>query len=278
MSISSKKVIVIKAKPILRWAGGKKWLSPFIHELVRNNTYRNYHEPFLGGGAIFLSLQPSMAYLSDLNKELINTYKTVRDNPIGVINKLKEFKNTENFYYKIRSLRPDSNIAKAASFIYLNQTSFNGIYRVNLNGEYNVPYGFRKKNFLDEENIKQMSRLLKKASLINCDFECIKPNIKKKDLIFLDPPYTVSHNLNGFIKYNQKLFSLSDQYRLSDLVDYIKRKDAYYIVSNAAHETIKQIFDKKDSIVKLRRGSLIGGLNAKRGVVDEYLFTNLQIT
>ena len=106
--------------------------------------------------------------------------------------------------------------------------------------------------------------------------QILKPNIKKRDLIFLDPPYTVSHNLNGFIKYNQKLFSLEDQYRLSSLIDFIKSKGAYYILTNAAHSKIAEIFDKSDKMFKFSRANLIGGINAQRGKTHEYIFTNLK--
>ena len=263
-------------KPILRWAGGKTWLIPSLREILINAKFQNYHEPFVGGASIFLSIQPPKAYLSDLNKELIKTYKTVRNDPEGIISALKAFKNTEAFYYKAREEKYESNAKKAAKFIYLNQTSFNGIYRVNLNGEYNVPYGFRKKKLLDQENFRVVSKLLQKATLISCDFDEIKTNIKRNDLIFLDPPYTVSHNLNGFIKYNQKIFSLEDQHRLSRLIDYIKSKDAKYILTNAAHDMVLEIFDKKDRVITLSRNNLIGGLNAKRGITNEYLFTNFK--
>lgn len=262
--------------PILRWAGGKIWLRKYLPYLIPENEFSNYHEPFLGAGSVFLSLNiTKKAFLSDLNEELINTYLSVKRSPNEVINILKNYSNTEDFYYKIRDtifLDPAEN---AARFIFLNQTSFNGIYRVNLKGQYNVPFGHRKKNFLQPDIINNFSFALKKARLFSGDFSLIKENVRKNDLIFLDPPYTVSHNDNGFIKYNQRLFSLDDQRRLSDLIDYIKRKDAYYVLTNAAHKTILEIFEKDDTLIHLQRANLIGGTNAKRGHTTEYIFTNI---
>lgn len=267
---------IIKIKPILRWAGGKNWLVKHLDSLLPAIGFNNYHEPFLGGASIFLSINPSKkSFLSDLNKELIDTHIAIKDYPEHVINILKTFQNNEEFYYKIRDSETHDLIESAAKFIFLNQTSFNGIYRVNLNGKYNVPFGHRSKNFLEPENIRLVSFRLQKSKLFHGDFyECSK-NIKRGDLIFLDPPYTVSHNNNGFIKYNQKLFSLNDQYRIKTLIELIKRRDAYYILTNAAHKTILEIFEKGDRLIEMNRASLIGGLKAKRGQTSEYIFTNV---
>lgn len=127
-------------KPCLRWAGGKTWLIKYLAELLPRNGFNNYHEPFLGGASIFLSIQPQgISYLSDLNQELIETYITLRDYPNEVIRVLSTYQNSHDYYYQIRNYKPRNPINKAARFIYLNQTSFNGIYRVNTKGEYNVP-------------------------------------------------------------------------------------------------------------------------------------------
>jgi DNA adenine methylase len=268
----------LRTKPFLRWAGGKNWLVKHLHLLLPKSGFVDYHEPFLGSGAVFLAINPpNVAYLSDLNIELIHVYKTLKKDPNGIITELSKFRNTESFYYTLREKEFEDPIKTAAKFIFLNQTSFNGIYRVNLKGNYNVPYGHRTKDFLDEDLLKDVSKSLKRAKLFAGDFEEIRTHIKRKDLVFLDPPYTVSHNNNGFIKYNQKLFSLEDQKRLSELIDFIKRKGAYYILTNAAHQTISEIFEKGDRKLELNRASLIGGSNAQRGQTSEYIFTNTLI-
>lgn len=263
------------ATPVLRWAGGKNWLIKHLSGLIPRN-FKNYHEPFLGGGSIFLAINPTRrSFLSDTNSELIDTYMALKTSPQQIIEELKQYRNTEEFYYTIRGQRFTDPFSSAARFIFLNQTSFNGIYRVNLKGTYNVPYGHRKKQFLDENALIMASLRLKNADLFCDDFEIVRDNVKKNDLVFLDPPYVVSHNGNGFIKYNQKLFSLYDQYRLSSLIDYIKSKGAYYVLTNAAHHKILEIFSKNDRIVELSRANLIGGLNARRGQTSEYVFTNV---
>lgn len=264
-----------KARPFLRWAGGKRWLIKYLTEIIGNTEYNNYFEPFIGGGSIFFHIEPKNAFISDTSEELINAYNQVKLHPEKIIELLNKFRNTKEEYYRIRETEPRKDIDRAARFIYLNKTSYNGIYRVNLKGKYNVPYGFRKTYVIGEENIMQASEKLLNAKIKCMDFMDTSNKIQKKDLVFLDPPYTVSHNNNGFIAYNQKIFSLEDQYRLSKYIDNIKERGAYYILTNAAHKRVKEIFDKKDTILELPRSSTIGGKYAKRQEISEYIFTNI---
>lgn len=265
-------------KPFLRWVGGKTWLARHIEDYLPSDGFNRYHEPFLGSAAIFFRLHPHKSFLSDLNSELIETYLQIQSNVEEVIKNLRRYQNTEEFYYKTRSKLCQTPVTRAARFIYLNQTSFNGIYRVNLNGQYNVPYGFRKKNFFDPENLRMASSILQKAHIEQCDFtESIK-RVKKGDLVFLDPPYTVTHNNNGFIKYNSRLFDQDSQTRLSSYIDKVIEKGAYYILTNAAHKWIKMTFEKPNNkIITLSRMSSIGGTQAKRGKYEELIFTNINI-
>jgi DNA adenine methylase len=263
-------------KPFLRWAGGKSWLIKHLSNFLPKDGFSNYHEPFLGGGSVFFHLKPNKAILSDLNKELIDTYIQVKINVESVIDELSKFDNTESLYYEIRSNDYLDKAKQAAKFIFLNQTSFNGIYRVNLKGKYNVPYGYRNVRFFDPENLRSISKSLSKAELYHSDFSKTIHNIKENDLVFLDPPYTVTHNYNGFIKYNKKLFDLESQIALSKYIDEIKNKKAYYILTNAAHQEIEKIFRKdNDKIIEMSRASLIGGKNAKRGKYGEFVITNI---
>lgn len=272
---NSKKIV---PKPFLRWAGGKKWLIKHLDKITKDLNYNNYYEPFLGGGSIFLSMNPQdNIYISDLNEELINAYIIVQKEPDKLIEELRSYGNTEAFYYEMRRKKLDDPFFQAAKFIYLNKTSFNGIYRVNNKGEYNVPFGFRSHYTIDTDNFYAVSKRLENANICYGDFSDCLEKIGKGDLVVLDPPYTVSHNENGFIKYNQKLFSIDDQYRLSRFIDQIKDSGAYYILTNAAHETIIDIFDKEgDFRYDLSRASLIGGKNANRGQVKEFVFTNIK--
>lgn len=265
-------------EPFVRWAGGKTWLIPHMPTIVGDLHIEHYHEPFLGGGAIYFSMEHAKrSYLSDANSQLINTYIQVRDNPEELIEFFMQLPNTEDDYYRIRSeITGDDTVENAARFLYLNQTSYNGLYRVNREGRYNVPYGFRANWVYDPERIRVASLRLQNTRISTGDFEVNKYRIKENDLVFLDPPYTVSHNNNGFIAYNQKLFSLEDQQRLKRFIEYIKAKGAFYILTNAAHETIREIFlTQGDRIVELQRNSLIGGRNAARAAISEYIFTNI---
>lgn len=266
-----------KAKPFLRWAGGKRWLLPQLSNLLTDHPINRYFEPFLGGGSVFFNIDFQQAFISDINTELINTYIEIRDNLESVVKILETFENTKESYYKIRDSHYSHNKTyDAAKFIFLNQTSYNGLYRVNRQGYYNVPFGYRQTYNIDLENLKLAQNKLKSSVICQGSFEAIEESISTGDTIFLDPPYTVSHNKNGFIKYNQKLFTLDDQEKLSGLLDTIIERGAYYILTNGAHETIKKIFDKKYStMLVLERQSLLGGKNAKRIKIEEYLFTNL---
>lgn len=265
-------------EPFVRWAGGKTWFIPYMSNIVQDLQIEHYHEPFLGGGAIYFSMDHrKRSYLSDANPQLINTYMQVKNNPEKLIELFSQMPNTENDYYRIRDeFTMDATVENAARFLYLNQTSYNGLYRVNRDGRYNVPYGFRANWVYDPERIRTASLRLKNTRISVGDFEVNKHRIKRNDLVFLDPPYTVSHNNNGFISYNQQLFSLDDQHRLKKFIEYIKGKGAFYILTNAAHETIREIFlTQGDRIVELQRNSLIGGRNAARAAISEYIFTNI---
>lgn len=263
-------------KPFLRWAGGKTWLLKYLDEYIPNSGFNKYHEPFLGGGSVYFFLRPNIAFLTDLNPELIEVYSSIRDEVEKVISELRKFENTKECYYLVREGKFRSSAKRAARFIYLNQTSFNGIYRVNLQGKYNVPYGYRKKDFFEPENLRNVSQSLQPAILQQADFRDTISNIEKGDLVFLDPPYTVTHNHNGFIKYNDKLFDLKAQYSLSEYIDQLKDKGAYYILTNAAHSRIREIFTKTgDKAIDVGRTSRVGGKYAKRGIYYESIFSNI---
>lgn len=267
---------LVTCKPILRWAGGKTWFLKHLHELLPTNGFGKYHEPFLGGASVLLHLQPRAAFVSDTNQELIETYRQIQGNVEQVILCLSAFENTQECYYDIRAANYTSAHERAARFIYLNQTSFNGIYRVNLKGEYNVPFGYRKKDFFDPDNIRAVANVIHNYQFFSSDFGESLENIEKGDLVFLDPPYTVSHNHNGFIKYNAKLFDEKSQFRLAEFIDNVDARGAYYILTNAAHAWVKEVFHRKGRVIKkFSRASLIGGAKAERGQYEEFVFSNI---
>jgi len=262
-------------KPIFRWAGGKNWLLRDLHKFLPS-SFNNYHEPFFGGGSVFFYLKPKRkSYLSDKNDDLMNTYHVIQNNVEEVITILKQFKNTKEEYYRIRDQEFQSAVEKTAKFIYLNRFCFNGLYRVNLNGIYNVPYGFKKyKQLFDYERLRKASLLFKNAFLSSEDFEVSLKRIEAGDLVFLDPPYTASNVKNGFIKYNEKLYAWHDQKRLASYIKKLIRKGAFFILTNAKHESVKELFGSICSPISIKRSNVIGGRNAKRGITEEYIFTN----
>ena len=266
-------------KPFLRWTGGKNWLVPHLQTIISKLVFNNYHEPFLGGGSVFFSLNTDKkSYLSDYNSDLVNTYNNVKNNPEKIIELLKEFPQNKEFYNLLREEESDNKIKRAARFIYLNKTSFNGIYRVNKNGKYNVPYGKKSFNIdLVSELIYSCSLQLQNSIIKTKDFKDFISKVEKNDLVYLDPPYTITHNNNGFIKYNEKLFSTVDQMRLSLIIKEIIEKGAYYILSNAHHPDVRKIYDKfGDKIITLSRKSSISANAESRDLYKEYVFTNIK--
>ncbi|WP_101723154.1 DNA adenine methylase [Eggerthella timonensis] len=262
-------------KPFLKWAGGKNWLIRYLPTIVGDLEFKCYHEPFLGGASVFFFLNPNKAFLSDSNVDLIDTYKAVRSDVELVISQIKSWPINETTYYEIRSLKAEDRHIRAARFIYLNRLSFNGIYRVNRSGEYNVPYGHRDNYQFDFDRIRKASEALANASITAGSYQSSLEKVKRNDLVFLDPPYTVAHNNNGFIAYNKKLFSIDDQFNLRKYIEAIRSRGAYFILTNAAHDTIRDIFEGCGSKIELSRFSGLGGKKAERRIIEECIFTNV---
>ncbi|MFN4275105.1 MAG: DNA adenine methylase [Ferrovibrio sp.] len=256
--------------PPLKWAGGKRWFVE-NHRKLLPEKYERYIEPFVGSGALFFSLKPNQAILSDTNKELICFYEQLRASPIELFNKLKAHhrKHSKEYYYKIRSSKPTSALGQAARFIYLNRTCWNGLYRVNLKGEFNVPIGTKTSAILDTDNFTLASELLKRAKLYTSDFEAIIDKARKNDFIFVDPPYTVKHNKNGFIKYNQHLFSWDDQIRLSKSLIRAAERGAKVLLLNANHTSVRNLYSSYGRRVTLERSSVLAANSQRRGSTEE---------
>lgn len=266
-------------KPFLRWAGGKTWFTKYIASYLPKK-FDNYYEPFIGGGAIFFYLKSkgyikNKAFLSDSNPDLINTYKVLKSNPQELFSLLRTHIDNENDYYRIRNIEYKDPIEKAAQFLFLNKTSFNGIYRVNSNGKYNVPYGKRNlKSLYNYDHLISVSRALKNTHLSTQDFKKRCETISKNDFAFIDPPYTVAHENNGFIQYNQSIFSWNNQIELSKITKELNNKGAFFLITNAYHNCIKEIYTI-GSKEKISRASTIGGIGAKRTKYKEIIITNI---
>ena len=258
---------------LLKWPGGKRALLNQILAFVPS-TFNRYYEPFVGGGALFFTLQPKQAVLADNNDELINCYKQVRDHPDAIIAYLSKLRNTKEDYYVIRESIPSENAGRAARFIYLMTLSFNGIHRVNLQGNFNVPYGY--KEYLDPCDaikILAVSACLSSVELRHGDFELTSMDAKAGDFIYFDPPYTVAHGNNGFLKYNARIFSWSDQIRLATVAYDLAERGCRVLVSNADHPSIQELYSCF-KMYRISRSSAIAASGEYRRRVTECIFYN----
>ena len=231
-------------KPLLKWAGGKRQLLDII---LKNfpPKFNKFIEPFVGGGALFFYLNKRNSIISDTNEELINLYNQVAKNPRSIIRNIKKFKNTKNFFYKTRKKNPNNNILKASRIIYLNRTCFNGLYRVNRKGEFNVPYGnYKNVSFVDKQNLAKASKLLKQTKILNEDYKKILIKYAKKgDLIFLDPPYFPISKYSDFKRYTKEQFYLKDHINLAKLFSELDKKGCYLILTNSKNKEILKLYN-----------------------------------
>ena len=261
--------------PFLKWPGGKRWLADVIAARARTRLRGTYFEPFLGAGAAYFRLRPVRAILSDLNADLINTFVQVRDRPLDVIAVLRRLEVSADAYYSIRASRPRTAVRRAARLLYLNRTAFAGMYRLNARGDFNVPYGggFRTPRILWESRLLVRSSLtLQHASIRASDFEAQLEIARRGDVVYCDPTYTVAHENDGFIRYNERNFSWTDQQRLASACWRASRRGAYVMVSNAFHPSIAELYEGVEAEIVERRTSVSRRPSGRR-LVREYLFT-----
>nr|YP_009326807.1 hypothetical protein [Caulerpa racemosa]ANJ70782.1 hypothetical protein [Caulerpa racemosa] len=269
-------------KPIIKWVGGKRQL---INELIKRmpKKYNRYFEPFIGGGALFFELKPKNAFINDYNQELTNLYTVIRDCSSELINDICKHKNEADYYYEVRALDRDvnlfkklTNIERASRFVFLNKTGFNGLYRVNSKGQYNVPFGrYKNPNYCDPENIKACSDLLKNTEISNGDFDIIKHKIQKDDFVYFDPPYVPLTATSSFTGYTDKGFDEDMQFRLRDLCDYIHNKGAYFMLSNSSADFIYELYDVDGyTIHEAEANRNINSKGNGRGKVKEVIIIN----
>jgi DNA adenine methylase len=232
-----------------------------------------YFEPFLGGGAVFFARRPAVAFLSDKNRNLIETFAAVRDSPDAVWGYLKEWRPSKATYYRIRSAMFRGSAQRAARFIYLNRVGWNGLYRVNRAGRFNVPFGAVKgRRLYERRGILKASVLLHRAVLQTGDFEACVEKARAGDFVYLDPPYTVRHDRNGFVRYNELLFTWADQVRLARVAGALCQRGCRVAVTNANHRSLVALYPTF-RVVRLRRPTTIAGDPSKRGFAEEVLLT-----
>lgn len=263
--------------PFLKWPGGKRWLINMIKD-IKPQHFSEYFEPFLGGGAIFFALAPKKGIISDINPELVNLYTVMRDHPIL----LKEHmcthhkRHNNEYYYKIRSAKFTESVERAARFLYLNRTCYNGMYRVNKHGEFNVPIGTKCDCIYDIALFEQYSAALSNVEISACDFAVTIQRANNGDLVFADPPYaSAQKNDKGFLKYNDHLFSWDDQIRLHNLLVAAKTRGVSIILTNANHQEIKDLYSNSGFFIKeVTRTSSIASRADRRTIVSELLITS----
>jgi DNA adenine methylase len=260
--------------PFLKWAGGKRWLVQ-SQQLPLPKEYNRYIEPFLGGGAIFFHLLPRKSIVSDVNEELIELYTVIRDRPAALMRAMQAHHavHSKRYYYKTRANIPTDKVGRAARTMYLNRTCWNGLYRVNLKGSFNVPIGTKSSVIFDNDDFNMISKYLKHADIRCSDFEPIIAEAISGDFVFVDPPYTVKHNINGFLKYNENIFSWNDQVRLRGAVADAIRRGAAVVVTNADHESVRDLYKDICDYRSVARASVLAGEAARRGQTTEAIFS-----
>lgn len=263
----------VSSSPFLKWAGGKRWLVPHLRKLLPV-VFNKYVEPFVGSGAVFFAIEPSRALLADSNEWLIETYRALRDKPELVRAALVRHQraHSDEHYYRVRSSRPKSPYQRAANLIYLNRTCWNALFRVNKAGVFNVPKGTKNRVILPNDDFEFWHSALSKCEIKAQDFEQTINDSKEGDLIYADPPYVTTHILNGFIKYNERLFNWDDQIRLSKAAERAVRRGATVIVSNSAHRSIRDLYNSMEAEFHvLTRSSVIAASSSARSTTKELL-------
>jgi DNA adenine methylase len=258
----------------LKWPGGKRWLAPRLLELIGDIEFKRYFEPFAGGAALFFALQPRRAVLSDINADLINTYSQIKRYAPEITRRLMQLSVDRKTYYDLRSQEPKARIDRAVRFLYLNRTAFGGIYRVNRQGQFNVPFGGGQRSpaiLWERDLLRPAARVLQRSELITADFQVALQRAGEGDLVYCDPTYTVSHGDNGFVRYNESNFRWDDQQRLADVCRELQARGATVLVSNASHGAVRSVFNLAELHV-FSRPSTVCPRSDKRRAVQEDVF------
>jgi DNA adenine methylase len=269
----------IECKPFVKWVGGKSQLRLDLLSRLPTSFVR-YFEPFLGGGALFFALQPSKAYLSDINLDLINTYRAIQNNVSELIEDLKQHRYDKDYYYKIRNIDRTldylewTDIQKASRLIYLNKSCFNGLYRVNSKGYFNVPMGsYNNPKILDEENLLACSKALKKCNISIHPFLEIEDILDKDDFVYFDPPYAPLNTTSNFTSYTQDGFGSKMQIELRDFCNRLTDRGVKFMLSNSSAPLIIELYEKYH-IEFVYASRAINSKGENRGKIPEVIVRN----
>jgi len=277
---------VIKNKltqPFLKWAGGKRQLLPEIRKYVPQK-YNTYYEAFVGAGAVLFDLQPKKAVINDINGELVNVYNVIKNNVEELIEDLKTHKNESEYFYSIRDLdrqsvyKDLSPVKKASRIIFLNKTCYNGLFRVNSHGQFNVPFGkYKNPEIVNENVLRAVHTYLNENDVIilNEDFSSAVSTAKKGDFVYFDPPYDPVSDTSSFTGYSLDGFNREDQLRLRDLCVSLDSKGVKFLLSNSATDFIIEKYEEKGFIIeRVSATRNINSIATKRGKIDEVLVRN----
>ena len=273
--------------PVVKWVGGKRQLLDEITPLLPKRI-TSYCEPFLGGGAVLFSIQPTRAIVNDLNQDLITVYEVIRDDVESLLESLKKHENTAEYFYAIRDMDRDkevyqamSKVERASRLIYLNKTCFNGLYRVNKKGLFNVPIGLYKKPLIcDEKNLRAVSEKLQNVTIVCGDYRESSAFIDDNTFVYFDPPYRPITDTASFTAYTENLFNDEEQIELAKFVDDMRRKGAKIVISNSDPKnsnTEDDFFDNIYSCYKIKRVEATRMINCNseaRGKIKELLISN----
>ena len=273
---------IANAAPFLKWAGGKsRLISQYAPYLPQRETIRRYYEPFIGSAALFFHLQPPDARLSDANWKLVETYRVVRDEPDKLIEALHPHRNERAYYYRIRSQKPKdlTPVQRAARLIYMNKTCYNGLYRENQKGEFNVPFGrYKRPKICDEERLYAASRALQGVELCDVDFAEAIADAGKGDFVYFDPPYVPLSATSSFTSYSRYGFDEEDHRRLAQALRELTERGCRVMLSNSSAPLVYELYrghDFKIEEVKARRN--INSKAHKRGAVTELVIMNYRL-
>jgi len=278
--------ILVTPKPFVKWAGGKRQLIPILHQNLPE-SFSTYYEPFLGGGALLFHIltdkNGQKCSISDLNSDLVLAYTTIRDRIDALISSLKSHeknyqKDSKSYYYSVRESNPRNEVEKTSRLIFLNRTCFNGLYRVNSKGKFNVPLGkYTNPNIVNEENLRAVSGILQTNRIsIKCrDFESVLRDAKKGDLVYFDPPYQPVSSTANFTSYTTKDFTYDDLTRLAELCLKLDSKECHVLLSNSDSKEVSDIFAKKPwKITRIEANRSINSNSKKRTGHFELLIKN----
>jgi DNA adenine methylase len=272
----------VYARPFLKWAGGKSQLLN-SYELLFPPKFSAYFEPFVGAGAVFFRLARTRANInatiSDCNWELINCYKVIRASSGALIKVLKTFRNDEEFFYLVRSTEVATlnNVERAARMIYLNKTCFNGLYRVNRKGQFNVPFGkYKNPKWLDEDNLHAVSKSLSAVNIIHAPFQEASLKAKEGDFVYFDPPYVPLTNTASFTSYTENSFALKDQEQLANCFRELADRGCLVMLSNSDTKLVRSLY-KGYQLHNVKATRAINCHSEKRGQINELVVTNYKI-